>query len=183
MKKALHYCFSFLLILLLLSCKSQKPLQEVTKESTDQTDFTSVKETTEINKEIADRLIWQLSQVKTSDPKCDSITQAYLYEVMRYFNTQKTSGGNGYSLKFNEMEKQLELLVNIAETKTSSKDSIAERVTIKEFHHTREIPVREPLKWYEKTLMITGLVLGAWQIFKLTTFIKKQITNLKNKSR
>lgn len=179
MKKALHYWFSFLLILflgseMLVSCKAKQPLQEVTKESTDTTDFTSVKELTEINKEITDQLIWQLSQVKTSNPECDSITQAYLFHVLNSINTQKSSGDNSYSLKFNALERQLELLVNISETKNSSRDSIATKIIEKNFYHTREVPVRLPLTWYQKMAQYLAIIALMLIAFKIFSFIKSK---------
>lgn len=178
MKKALQYWFSFLLILLVASiltvgCKAKKiPINNATKETTDKTDYTSVKELTEINKEITDQLIWQLSQVKTSNPECDSITRAYLFQLLNSWNTEKTSGGNSYSLKFNELLERMELQVNLAETQNKSKDSIHEKIIIKEYHTRFEIPVEVPLRWWEKTLMITGVVLAMWQIIKIVNYFK-----------
>lgn len=158
------------------SCKAkQVPINNETKEVTKETDQTSVKELTEINKEITDQLIWQLSQVSTANPECDSITRAYLFQVLNSMNVDKQSGENGYSLKFNELMQRMELSVKIAETANKTKDSIHERV-IERHHHTRvEVPVKVPLKWYEKALIILGLVLGAMQLLKLFNFIKSKI--------
>ncbi|MFY0481672.1 hypothetical protein ACI6PS_03630 [Flavobacterium sp. PLA-1-15] len=180
MKRALLFWFSLPAVLLIsttaISCKAKKiPIHNETKETNNEKDFTSVKQLIEVNKEITDQLIWQLSQVQTGTPECDSITRAYLFQVLNSMNVDKQSGDNGYSLKFNELLQRMELSVKIAETTNKTKDSIHDRVIERHYSTRVEIPVEVPLKWYEKTLMLIGLILGAWQVFKIINFIKGKL--------
>lgn len=178
---ALKYWFSLLLIILagttlLVSCKTTQPIKSETKETSDKTDFTSVKELTEINKEITDQLIWQLSQVQTAQPECDSITRTYLFQVLNSMNIEKQSGDNGYSLKFNELLQRMELSVKIAETANKQKDSVKIVEEVKEFHYTKEIPVIVPLTWYERLLQNLGFVAILFIVYKIYSFIKGKLS-------
>ena len=176
MKKALLFWFTGLLILLLFSCKTAQPLQSTTdKESTDKEKI-SLNHSVNTNQAIIDSLkLYIGNHYKTGKPECDSVTQLAIENLLRSLNVSKQSGENSYELRFNEIRKQLELVMKIGQTRSESKDSIATRTITNNITKTVQVPVKLPLTWWEKTLIWTGGLLACYQIIRLSIFIKGKL--------
>lgn len=166
----------FLLILLVLSlltsCGSSKATdKKETAIETNAEQITQVNKELEINRGINDLFAYQFPQLRSGDKKCDSISNILLKQILKSINTKKTSGDNSYSLKYNELTKQLELLVTVAETTNNRIDSIsANTLTVYKTEY-REKPVRLPMRWYEKAFCVIGitalLILLVYIVFRI----------------
>ncbi|RZL47729.1 MAG: hypothetical protein EOP00_11085 [Pedobacter sp.] len=174
MKKALKFWFGFLLILLafsffLNSCKAKKPLQNTTIENTDKTTNSDSKETVTINQEILDRILFNIGQIKSSDPKCDSLINYYRAELAKSIELSKQSGDNSYQLKYNEALKQMELLVKIGKTENKDLQKNTTTTTTYTLQKTHEIPVHF-MEWWEimfyRIGQIAAVLLAVYLIIK-----------------
>lgn len=72
---------------------------------------------TQVNKAILDSLVIKIAKVKTAKPECDSITQATLDQVLRQLNMYKKAGNNEASIGYDEILKEIVVLLKQGETK------------------------------------------------------------------
>lgn len=145
---------AFLLFLLFTSCKSQKPIES----NTDQKDFrfqfdssvVKVIKTPGSN----DSLFVNVPAVKTSIPKCDSICQVKIDEILKGINSKKTNGKNSSGFYYDSYKKMLVAYNNLK----GSTDSIIKTAKgKKEYFEIR------------KTKTITINILTKEQLFNLWT--------------
>lgn len=177
MKKAII----FLLVLVTVfcfGCKSKKTLQNVSKSELYQKDSVNTTKVIDNNKAISDLItLYNNHQFATGKPECDSVTQVAITNLLRLMNSQKESGDNSYKLYYDEVSKQLKLLVNVAATKNERTES-ARFFTIKRNTLTiRQVPVKTPLPKWQLYLFIIGCASITAHIFQLKSFIQNKIKN------
>lgn len=167
--KVLFVCTSFFCITATLQGCAAKPLQQThTIERIIELSNDSVK-TTNINAAILDSLIIQVAKVKTVKPECDSITQATLDQVLKQLNASKKSGGNEAKVYYDDLLKQIIVILKQRETKTEKTDI---RKTDKDSSKEKEI-IKVPVKyipWWVKWLAYWGfscLLYLAWRISRI----------------
>lgn len=170
--------FGFLLLLLfctssLVSCKAKQPLQNTTVETKDKETVTDTKETLTINREILDKMLFNISQINSSNPDCDSLINYYRIELAKSLTAFKQSGDNSYELKYNEALKRLEFLAKIGQTENKVVLINTNTKTTYTLQKTVEVPVHF-MQWWEKLFMRVGQVLSvvllAYLIVKLKIF-------------
>jgi hypothetical protein len=146
----------FAIAILLFGCAS-KPIESThTIERIIEHKTDSVK-TTQVNAAILDSLVIKIAKVKTSKPECDSITQATLDQVLKQLNSYKKSGSNEAKIYYDDLLKQIVVLLKQAETKT---ENTATKKTDKDIGKEKEI-VKVPVKyipWWVKWLAYLGAV-------------------------
>lgn len=177
MKTALKYWFIMLLILLatsfFVSCKAKAPLQNTTVETNDKETVTDTKETLTINREILDKMLFNISQINSSNPDCDSLINYYRIELAKSLTAFKQSGDNSYELKYNEALKRLEFLVKIGRTENKELLINTNTKTTYTLQKTVEVPVHY-MQWWEKLFMRVGQILSvvllAYLIIKFKFF-------------
>lgn len=175
MKTALKYWFTGLLILLfasifLVSCKTKQPLQNTTVETKDKETVTDTKETFTINREILDKMLFNISQINSSNPDCDSLINYYRIELAKSLTAFKQSGDNSYELKYNEALKRLELIAKIGRTENKEVLKNTNTKTTYTLQKTVEVPVKMPLTWWEMFWIKSGQI--ALPIIGIFLFIK-----------
>lgn len=170
--------FGFLLFLLfctfsLVSCKAKQPLQNTTVENTDKETVTETKETLTINREILDKMLFNIAQINSSNPDCDSLINYYRIELAKSLTAFKQSGDNSYELKYNEALKRLELIAKIGRTENKEKLTTINTNTTYTLQKTVEVPVHF-MQWWEKLFMRVGqilsVVLVAYLLIKFKIF-------------
>ena len=183
MKTALKYWFTGLLILLvgsifLVSCKAKQPLQNTTVETNDKETVSDTKETIVINQEILDKMLFNISQINSTNPDCDSLINHYRIELARSFNAQKQSGDNSYELKYNEALKRLEFIAKIGQTENKTILKNTDTKTTYTLQKAIEVPVHF-MEWWEKMFMRVGITCMAllalfigYLLIKLNTKVK-----------
>lgn len=164
MKKSIKYWFTGLLILLmasffLISCKAKQPLQNTTVETNDKETITNEKETITINREILDQMFYNIANIKSSDPDCDSLINHYRQELARSITASKQSGDNSYEIKYNDALKRLEILMKIGQTENKVRTINTTTKTTYTLQKTIEVPVHF-MHWWEKAFMRAGQVLS-----------------------
>ena len=177
MKTALKYWFIMLLILLatsfFVSCKAKAPLQNTTVETNDKETVTDTKETLTINREILDKMLFNISQINSSNPDCDSLINYYRIELAKSLTAFKQSGDNSYELKYNEALKRLELIAKIGRTENKELLINTNTKTTYTLQKTVKVPVHF-MQWWEKLFMRVGQVAIAFSsIYLIIRFIKK----------
>ena len=156
----------------LVSCKAKKPLQTNTVEITDKETLIDDKEQIVINQEIIDKMLFQIEEIRSSNPDCDSLINAYREELAIKLNGFKQSGDNSYELKYNQALKRIELLMKVG--KTENKNRIINNAT--KTTHTLQKTVEVPLHfmhWWEKMFMRIGQICSAMAGLFLVYFIIK----------
>lgn len=152
---------SLLLATLLFSCKPTQ-IKETEKEvqSKDSTN------TTVINKEVLDKILFQIDNIKSVNPECDSLINLYREQLAKGLYASKQSGDNSYELKYNELTKQLEFIAKMGETKSIT-------IHTNEIHtieKTKDVPVNF-MHWWETAFMRLGqlalVVVVGWVVFKI----------------
>jgi len=163
MKKALTYWFALLLILLvasavLVSCKTKQPLQNTTIESTEKVTDTNTLEKIRVNQAILDALYLKIAKIYSSKPECDSLINFYRNELAKSIAVSKTSGDNGYEIKFNEVKQQLEFLIKVGQTENKEiiKHTHTNNTYFKEIKV--EVAVKLPLTWWENLFYRIGQI-------------------------
>lgn len=166
MKVVFFISIAFLVTILINSCAS-KPVQNThTIERIIEHRTDSVK-TTHVNAAILDSLIIQVAKVKTAKPECDSITQATLDQVLKQLNTSKKSGYNEAKIYYDDLLKQIIVILKQAETKTentATKKIDTDTSKLKEIIKVKYIP------WWVKWLAWWGfatLLYIAWRISRI----------------
>lgn len=164
MKTALTYWFAMLLILLVASfamigCKTKQNTQTTTAETKDKTTISDGKETVTINREILDQMFYNIANIKSSDPDCDSLINHYRQELARSIAASKQSGDNSYEIKYNDALMRLEILMKIGQTENKVKTINKYTKTTYTLQETIEVPVHF-MHWWEKAFMRTGQVLS-----------------------
>ncbi|WP_158728639.1 hypothetical protein [Flavobacterium sp. I-STPA6A] len=111
--------------------------------------------TTQVNAAILDSLVIKIAKVKTAKPECDSITQATLEQVLKQLNSYKKSGSNEAKIYYDDLLKQVVVLLKQAETKS---ENTASKKIAKDIAKEKEI-VKIPVKyipWWAKILAFLG---------------------------
>lgn len=158
----------FAFAILMYGCAS-KPIQNThTIERIIERRTDSVK-TTKVNAAILDSLIIQIAKVKTAKPECDSITQATLDQVLKQLNTSKKSGYNEAKIYYDDLLKQITVILKQAETKT---ENTATKKIDKDTSKDKEIAKVEVkyIPWWVKCLAYWGfacLLYVAWRISRI----------------
>jgi hypothetical protein len=166
--KVLLFIAFFAFAMFLYGCAS-KPIQNThTIERIIEHRTDSVK-TTKVNAAILDSLIIQIAKVKTAKPECDSITQATLDQVLKQLNTSKKSGYNEAKIYYDELLKQITVILKQAETKTVN---TATKKTDTDTSKNKEIVKVEVkyIPWWVKCLAYCGfacLLYVAWRISRI----------------
>lgn len=178
MKTAIRYWFTFLLTLLawsifLVSCKAKQPLQNTTVENTDKETVSDTKETILINKEILDKMLFNIAQINSSTPECDSLINHYRQELARSIAASKQSGDNSYELKYNEALKRLEFIAKIGETKNKTLLKNTKTNTTYTLQKQVQVPVKMPLAWWENLFLRIGQICSGLAFIFLAAFIIK----------
>lgn len=171
MKKAIIYWFVFLIILLIVSCKTVKEQSTKEKYVFDSTQVHTNKlvlRSLEINDYFKKGVPYLITN--SNDKNCDSLCNAKFIEWLKSWNVEKQSGKNSYKLAYDELTKQVSLNVKIGETVSELKDSIAKLnfKLINTEKQYKQIPV-EYIPKYVKILAFIGfisLVLGLIFILK-----------------
>lgn len=176
MKTALKYWFGLLLIILawstfLVSCKAKQPLQNTTVETNDKETVSDTKETILINQEILDRMLFNIAQINSTNPDCDSLINFYRHELAKNLNAFKQSGDNSYELKYNEALKRLEFIAKIGATQNKTIFKNTDTKTTYTLQKTIEVPVEKEMKWYEKMFMRIGQICTFSAFIFLTAII------------
>ncbi len=148
------------------------PLQNTTIENTDKTTNSDSKETVTINQEILDRILFNIGQIKSSDPKCDSLINYYRAELAKSIEMHKQSGDNSYQLKYNEALKQMELLVKIGKTENKVIEKKSDTTTTYTLQKTNEVPVHF-MEWWEKMFYRIGQILSIVTVIYLIVKFKR----------
>lgn len=165
-----------LLFALLFSCKSRQPiLQNAIKDTLLIHDAVVVNHNKTINSALVDSINFFISKIKTQKPECDSITQAAIDNLLQNINQQRQSGDNGYSLKYDELNRKLQLLISIGATKNQSTDSVKTKTVVKTQTKTVEIAVDKPLLPIQKFLIIAGIVGILIPLVKVLFLIRSKI--------
>jgi uncharacterized lipoprotein YajG len=161
---------------LLFSCRSRQPiLQNAVKDTFVVHDTVVVNHSKTINQAIVDSVNFFISKIKTQKPECDSITQAAIDNLLQSINQQRQSGNNGYSLKYDELNRKLQLLISIGATHSQSNDSIKTKTVVKTQTQTVEVAVQKPLLPIQKFLIIAGIIGVLIPIVKLLFLIRSKI--------
>lgn len=158
-----------------VSCKAKQPLKETEKEVKETEKETKETDKTVVNKEILDKILFQIGLVKTSNPDCDSLVNFYREELARNLTAFKQSGDNSYELKYNEALKRLEFIAKIG--KTENKEVIKHTIdkTTYTLQKTKEVPVHF-MEWWEKLFMRVGMTCTALiALFVAFLIIKNKI--------
>lgn len=131
----------FLLALLPISCKSQKPIVE--KQTTVNVDSLKqiITKLTEINREIKDKTIIPIPDVSTGNIECDSICNERIRQLLQSFNREIESGNNSYRLLYDEHKKTLEILAEIAMTKNEVNQTDTSQYKGENSTQLKEVPV------------------------------------------
>jgi hypothetical protein len=180
MKTALKYWFGLLLIILawstfLVSCKAKQPLQNTTVETNDKETVTDTKETILINQAILDKMLFNIAQINSTNPDCDSLINHYRHELARSIAASKQSGDNSYELKYNEALKRLEFIAKIGATQNKTLLKNTNTKTTYTLQKTVEVPLHF-MKWWEKMFMRIGQICsGLALIFLAAFFIRSKI--------
>lgn len=177
MKKALKFWFGFLLVLLaftffLISCGAKKNLKDSVSEKTETATSTDTKETIVINQEILDKMLFNISQINSTNPDCDSLINHYRIELAKSFATVKQSGDNSYQLKYNEALKRLEMLVKIGKTENKVIEKKSDTTTTYTLQKTVEVPVHF-MEWWEKMFYRIGQIATALFVVYLIIKLKR----------
>lgn len=142
MKKALIYWFSFLILLAAITVvpvacgKKPLPPETITTETNHKSNLFTSHET-ERNQAILDSFRLMIGKIKTTRPDCDSVCQQAVDQLLRQLNSVKASGDNGYKLKYDELKKQLDIVLKIAATQNTKekvvdhKEDSKERIVVK----------------------------------------------------
>ena len=136
------------------SCKPTQIIKETEKDEKTK-DSTN---TTIINQEVLDKILFQIDNIKSVNPECDSLINLYREQLAKSLYASKQSGDNSYQLKYNELTKQLEFIAKMGETKSNT-------IHTNEIHtieKTKDVPVHY-MYWWETAFMRFGqfaLVLG-----------------------
>lgn len=161
---------------MLFSCRSRQPiLQNAIKETLIVHDTVVVTHSKTINQAIIDSVNFFIAKIKTQRPECDSITQIAINNLLQSINQQRQSGNNGYSLKYDELNKKLQLLISIGATHSQSNDSIKTKTVVKTNTKTVEVAVQKPLLPIQKFLIIAGIIGVLIPIVKLLFLIRSKI--------
>lgn len=156
----------------LVSCKAKKPLQNTTVEISDKETATDEKETITINREILDQMFFNIANIKSSDPECDSLINHYRQELARSIAASKESGDNSYEVKYNEALKRLEILMKIGQTENKEKIKTIETKTTYNLQKTIEVPVHF-MHWWETLFMRIGQICSGLAVLFLAFVIFK----------
>ena len=128
--KCLAWWFVFLLVLLLCSCKSQKPIENKTDQKHFKFQFDSsvvkVIQTPDSN----DSLFVSIPSIKLAKPECDSICQAKIDEILKGINTKKTNGKNASGFYY---DKYKNIIVAFNNLKGSTDSIIKNKKSNKEY--------------------------------------------------
>jgi len=171
MKTALIHWFRFLILLALLSClmlcscKSTQPINNIEKHDsivnkTNTVHFTNVIEKT---KAIKDTFAFTFPTINTGATKvqdCDSLCNERVKEALANVSFSKQSGDNGYKIYYDKYKNQLEITAQIGETVNKLKDSIANTVANIQTNHSiiKEIPVNKPLTKTQLFLINSSII-------------------------
>jgi uncharacterized FlaG/YvyC family protein len=140
--------------MLLYGCAS-KPIENThTIERIIEHKTDSVK-TTLVNAAILDSLVIKIAKVKTSKPECDSITQATLDQVLKQLNSYKKSGSNEAKIYYDDLLKQIVVLLKQAETKTENTATKKTDTDIGKEKGIVKVPVKY-IPWWVKWLAYLG---------------------------
>ena len=180
MKTALTYFFSLLFVLLfasvlLVSCKSKKPLKEVTETKTVNYDSIFQSRIIERNKAINDSLIIAIGAIKTERKECDSVCQIAVDRLLSQLNTKKTSGDNSSSVFYDPNKKTLNINNRVGETKSDSTNYKKLIFRTKTVYSHRDIPVDKPLPKWQLALMIIGAAAIGYFVLKITMFVRSKV--------
>ncbi len=152
------YLFLFGLICLYCSCKSPKVITKSETVTAHDTVRIHTNSESQVNRQVSDSLNFYIAKIKTVKPECDSVTQSAIDKLLESFNVSKTSGENSYKFEYDQALRQLRLVIKMAETKNSLKDSVASKTLVLKTNTKTEIPVRLPLRWWERMFIVFGLV-------------------------
>lgn len=168
MKVLFFISIAFLVTLFMNGCAS-KPVQNThTIERIIEHRTDSVK-TTQVNAAIIDSLIIQIAKVKTAKPECDSITQATLDQVLKQLNTSKKSGYNEAKIYYDDLLKQIIVILKQAETKTEN--TVTNKIDTDTSKDKEIVKVEvKYIPWWVKCLAWWGfatLLYVAWRISRI----------------
>lgn len=174
MRKALKYILVFVCVAM-VSCKSKMPLHNTSFSELIVNEDTNTKTEVNTNKAIIDSLSILIGKIKTSNPECDSITQNAIENLLKSINVSKASGDNSYQLKYNDIKRQLELLVKIGATKDEKITNIYNKEILRIETERVEVPVKMPLPSWQIFLIISGIVGLIIPIIKAGIYIRSKI--------
>lgn len=163
--------FSFVII----GCKAKPIINTFDKQKITTIDILKEK-TTDNNLAIIDSLKILISNVKTSNPECDSITNAKIDELLLQINSKKISGGNSFGVYYDKLKKELIAYAKIGATKTEiTNENNFKTENLKEYS-VKEIPVKYIPKWIQYLAIFGGLC-GVF-IFLFSVYKLKKIMPL-----
>lgn len=160
-------------VLIVIGCKAKQPLQSTTIESTDKSTQTNTSEKTTINQAILDEMFIKISEIYSSKPECDSLINYYRAELARSIAISKTSGDNGYEIKFNELKKQLEFLIKVGKTENQNNVRYVHTNNTYFKEKLKEVSVRLPLTWWENLFYRIGQICTGFAGLYIVYFIVK----------
>ena len=157
---------AFIFAFCMVGCASAKP-QVSNIEKTVQKD--SISKTDEIakSKAINDSLKIVIGQVHTSKKECDSICQQTIDNLLASMNQSKTSGDNGYKLKYDRVKKELDIVLKTGESKSEQKSEYKYKDRCVYRDVKTNIYIEKPLSKWQKFLMWTGVAALAYAGFRL----------------
>lgn len=160
------------LFLMLISCKTTQPVQEVKETTIINRDSIALVKQTIRNQEIVDSLKIIIGNVKTEKKECDSVCQTAIDRLLSQLNTSKKSGANSYNVNYNSKDKSLNFNAKIGATENKIvKEYYRITKTIK-LYYTKEIPVEKPLAKWQIILMLIGAGTIGYFTLKIITFIR-----------
>ncbi|KGO84430.1 hypothetical protein Q763_01420 [Flavobacterium beibuense F44-8] len=173
---------SFLIILFLLFSASGCRNQKLLKQNTSTVNIDSLKQVfkklTEINGEIKDRTSFYLPDVKTGSSDCDSICNSRIREMLNSINREIESGNNRYQLLYNEHNKTLEVLAQIAATKSENIEQHQQEFKQEKKEVVTEVPVYIIPIFYKYSAYfgwVSALFLINYLLTKLKSWLPKKL--------
>lgn len=156
----------------LVSCKAKQNLESTTVETTNKETLIDDKEKIVINQEIIDKMLFEIEQIRSSNPDCDSLINAYREELAIKLNGFKQSGDNSYELKYNKALKRIELLMKVG--KTEKKEKVKNTTTKTDYNITKtiQVPVHY-MHWWETLFMRIGQICSGLAVLFLGFVIFK----------
>ncbi|WP_157499519.1 hypothetical protein [Flavobacterium commune] len=164
-----------ILLLMLFSCKTTQPINEVKETTIVNHDSINLVKFTIRNQAIVDSLKIIIGSIKTEKKECDSVCQIAIDKLLSQLNTSKKSGANSYNVNYNSKDKSLNFNSKIGATENKIYKvyyRITKTVTL---YKTKEIPVDKPLPKWQIILMQIGAVTIGYLLLKFITFIKPKV--------
>ena len=176
MKKSYSLTFLFTLILatvftaaFVLSCASKKTIQSNSTDTTvianNSKQTTTKTETT--SQAINDTIRYYVGQLRTNNKICDSLTAIALNDYFSNYNYAKNSGNNAWSIKYDEIKRQLVIINKQAATKnTAVHDTL---IKTKFIYKNKDVMVSVPVRYVPGYIKYFSLF-GAACLFAIVVY-------------